>query len=506
MKLEVGKNTKRNMIVGLINKVILLILPFFSKSIINTTLGTEYLGLNSLFSSILSVLTLSELGFSSAMVYHMYKPIAEDNHKKINALLNLYRKAYLMIGIVISLVGVIIIPFLPFLVKGSYPSDINIYIIYVVQLINTSLSYFLFGYKQSLLVAYQRDDINSLINLITQGGMQILQLAILMLTKNYYYFIFIMPVFTVVNNLWIAYFTKKLFPFAKCEGKLEKDTLSSIKKLVAGSFIQKACATTRNSLDSICISSFVGLAITGIYNNYFIIFNGITVLLSIVGSSLAGGIGNHVVVKNKDENYHELEMLDFLYMMISGWCTVCLLCMSQTFMKFWMGKDMMLSISTVILMCIYFYMLKVGDMRGVYYNATGMWWEMRYRSIVETIANVILNVILGYFYGVNGIVLATVISMFFFNFLWGATIVFKNYFGSSKLKKYFYYHAKYAVITFIVCFISYFVASKMSSQSSIIELVERTVACILIPAILYLGIYCKTKLFKQSLRMVKKNK
>ncbi len=506
MKLEVGKNTKRNMIVGLVNKIILLILPFFTKSIINTTLGTEYLGLNSLFSSILSVLTLSELGFSSAMVYHMYKPIAEDDHGKINALLNLYRKAYLVIGLAISLVGIVIIPFLPLLVKGSYPADINIYIIYVIQLLNTALSYFLFGYKQSLLVAYQRDDINSLINLITQGGMQILQLVLLILTRNYYYFIIIMPVFTIANNLWIAYFTKKLFPYAKCEGKLEKDTLKSIKKLVAGSFIQKACATTRNSLDSICISTFVGLAITGIYNNYFIIFNGITVLLSIVGTSLAGGIGNHVVVKSKEENYHELEMIDFLYMQISGWCTVCLLCLSQVFMHFWMGEKLMLSMPTVVLMCVYFYMLKVGDMRGVYYNATGMWWEMRYRSIVETIANLVLNIVLGYFYGVNGIVLATIISLFFFNFLWGATIVFKNYFGSFQLKGYFYYHAKYAVITFIICFISYFISSKIRNQSPVIELIERAVVCILVPTILYLGIYCKTKLFKQSLKMVKKNK
>lgn len=502
MRLEVGKNTRRNMMVGILNKTVLLIFPFFTKSIINTTLGSEYLGLNSLFSSILSVLALSELGVSSALVYHMYKPIAEDDQNKINSLLNLYKKAYFIIGIIISLLGIMLLPFLPKLIYGTYPEDINIYSIYLIQLFNTSISYFLFGYRQSLLVAYQREDINSLINLLTQGGLQFFQLLLLALTKNYYWYVLCMPLFTIVDNLWISYFTKKLFPYAKCEGDLDKDTFDSIKKLVAGSFVQKACATTRNSLDSICISAYVGLAITGIYNNYYTVFNGITVLLSIVGTSLAGGIGNHVAIKNTDENYHELETLDFLYMQFSGWCTACLLCLSQSFIRLWMGEHMMFSMSTVIFMCLYFYMLKVGDMRAVYYNATGMWWEMRYRSIVETIGNLILNIVLGYLYGVNGIVLATTISLFLFNFLWGATIVFRNYFGLPKLKKYFFYHGKYAVVTFGICFISFFLSKKICNQSALIELVEKSIFCIFVPSLLYLFIYCRTDLCKKSLKMI----
>ncbi len=223
-----------------------------------------------------------------------------------------------------------------------------------------------------------------------------------------------------------------MFPDIKCSGKLDALYLKSIKKLVIGSFIQKACGVTRNSLDSVCISAFVGLSITGIYNNYFTIFNGVTVILAIFITSLTGGIGNHVALKSKAENYEELKKIDFLYLQISGWCTCCLLCLSQPFMKLWMGTDMLLSPLSVLFMCIYFYMLKVGDVRSIYYSTTGMWWEMRYRSIVETVANLILNIVLGYLFGINGIILATVISLFLFNFLWGASIVFKNYFGLEK--------------------------------------------------------------------------
>ena len=129
---------------------------------------------------------------------------------------------------------------------------------------------------------------------------------------------------------------------------------------------------------------------------------------------------------------------------------------------------------------------------------------MRYRSIVETIANLILNVVLGYFYGINGIVMATIISLFFFNFLWGATIVFKNYFGNRKLKKYFFYHARYAITTFLVCFISFFITMRINHSVALVELIIKGIVCIFVTAFFYLCLYGKSKVFKQSLNMIRK--
>lgn len=506
MKIDVKRNAKRNIIFGFVNKIVLLFFPFFIKSFINTYLGAEYLGLNSLFASILSVLSLTELGISSALVYHMYKPIAEDDTKKICALLNFYRKTYLIIGSVTSVLGLLLLPLLPKLINGEWPENVNIYIIYLIQLLANCISYFMFGYKQSLLVAYQREDINSIINLLTQSGMQIVQILILVMLRNYYFYVMCIPVFTLLNNLWIWWFTKRMFPDINCSGKLDTSDLNSIKKLVVGSFIQKACGVTRNSLDSVCISAFVGLSITGIYNNYYTIFNGVTVVLAIFITSLTGGIGNHVVLKSKKENYEELQQIDFLYLQISGWCTCCLLCISQSFMKIWMGKDMLLSPLSVLFMCIYFYMLKIGDVRSIYYSATGMWWEMRYRSIVETVANLVLNVILGYYYGINGIILATVISLFLFNFLWGASIVFKNYFGLEKLRGYFLYHLKYFVVTTIICFVTWVITMNINLESDFANLVVKGIVCVFISAVFYILIYCRTNIFKNVLYMVKARK
>jgi len=504
MRFNVKLNAMRNIFFGIINKILLMVLPFVVKSIINYYLGAEYLGLSSLFSSILQVLLLSELGFSSALVYHMYRPIAENDQKMINALLNLYKKAYQIIGLIIMFVGLAIALLLPHLIKGECPEDVNITIVYVIQLANTVISYFLFGYKQSLLTAYQREDVNSIINLVVQAGLQLVQILLLVFTKNYYLYIACMPVFTVINNVWIGLITKKMYPEAICYGKLDNNTLSDIKKLVAGTFIQKACATTRNSLDSICISSFIGLTLTGIYNNYYTILSGLTLMLGIIGTSLSGGVGNHVAIKSKSENFEELSKLDFLYMNISSWATVCLLCIYQPFMKLWMGEDMQLPFGVVVLLCIYFYLLKMGDMRSLYSSANGLWWKMRYRSIFETICNVGLNIGLGLAFGIYGIIMATIISIFVCNFLWSSLILFAEYFGKSKMIKYFVYQAKYALSTILICCVSYFVCNCVKSNSMLLVILLRGTISTAIFIGFFMVLYGKNRTFKESLAMIKK--
>lgn len=502
MKIDVGKNTKRNLIVGIVSKTILMILPFVVRSVIVTYLNSDYLGLNSLFSSILSVLALSEMGFGVAMVYHMYKPVAKDDQDTINALLALYKKVYNVIGVAIICIGLILIPFLPLLINGSFPSDINLTVVYGIELLNVSLTYFLFGYKQSLLVAYQRDDVKSLANLVTQIGLQLVQILLLIFTKNYYTFVFCMPVFTIINSLWIGYITKKMYPNAVCKGALPKETLSSIKRLVIGSFIQKACATTRNSLDSICVSLFLGLTKTAIYNNYFGILNAVRTVTYIGIESLTGGIGNHVALKSSEENFKELKCLDFLYMTVSGWCSICLLCLFQPFMKLWMGEELMLPFSSVVLFAFYFYTTKIGDIKSNYTTARGLWWRMKYRSLAETIVNLVLNVVLGYFFGINGIIIATAISLITCNFFWGAAILFDDYFNKKQLTEYFIYHIKYLFITIVFAVVSFLVCQVVNIGHEFLNLFIKLVICIILPLGLYYLTYRKTKLFKETINML----
>ncbi len=502
MKLNVMKNAKRNMMFGLANKLALVLCPFAVRTVMQLVLGAQYLGLNSLFSSILSILSLTELGFGSAVVYHMYRPIAQNDIETVNALLYFYKRVYRGIGILILAAGALWIPFLPYFIHGDYPEEVNLTVLYLIYLINASISYFMYAYKSSLLVAYQREDGNSIANLLITVLLNGSQIAALFVFRNYVLFLLLTPVFTIANNLLIACMVKKMFPQYHCKGTLPACLAQDIRQRVQGAFLSKLCMVSRNAFDSIVASMFLGLTVTAMYNNYYYVMHGVNVMLSVIPASFLGGVGNHVAVKSVEENFIELKKLDFLYMWISGWCTVCFVCLFQPFMQWWMGEEMMLPEPVMILFCLYFYLLSAGDMRSVYSSANGLWWQHRRRSVAEAAANLILNFILGRFFGIYGILTATILTIFVCNFVWGVRIVFKHYFQLFRLKEYYGCHIKYALATCVLCILTYNVCAWLPCGQVMGGLLLRALVCVVLPNIGYALIYGRTDMFWQVRQMV----
>ena len=179
------RNVLKNVEWGLIQKVLTLIVPFINRTVIIKVLGMEYLGLNSLFTSVLSILSLAELGISSAIISAMYKPIAENDTELVCALMNYFKKAYRVIGLFVTVVGLGIMPFLSKVVKGDVPPDVNIYILYIIYLSNNAISYYLFAYKNCLFIANQRNDVNSKIQAAILIVQNVIQIIMVYLTKNY---------------------------------------------------------------------------------------------------------------------------------------------------------------------------------------------------------------------------------------------------------------------------------------------------------------------------------
>ncbi|MDO4479198.1 MAG: hypothetical protein Q4B73_09230 [Lachnospiraceae bacterium] len=498
MRLERSRNAKRNIIFGVINKSATTFLPFVLRTVIIYVIGAQYLGLDSLFSSILKVLSLTELGFAHAVVYSMYKPIAENDMDTLSALLYFFRKVYRIIGTVILLVGLALLWFVPYLIKDGYPADINIYVLYLMFLLNTCLSYFLFGYKTSLLNAYQRVDVSSKINTLVMIGCYAAQILVIFLTRNYYVYILVMLLATVVNNLCTAYFTKKLFPHILPHGVLSKERRAVVTEKVKGLMLNKICGTSRNAFDSIFMSAFMGLTQTAIYNNYYYITNAVTSFMTIADSSLLGGVGNSIEMESEEKNYRDMNKFNFIYMWIGGWFTVCLLCLVQPFTQLVWGKDMMFSFGIVITFCLYFYTLKMGDIRYTYSSACGLWWENRYRAITEAVANILLNFFLGKYFGAFGIVLATLLSLFVFNFLWGSTIIFRHYFKHQKMSEYFSQHAFYAAVTFGICVLTWYLCSQITGPLVLILLL-RALVCLVLPNMIYLIVYRRYGLYREAI-------
>lgn len=501
MAYERSKNAIRNIKFGSIEKAVSILLPFAVRTIFIRMLGAEYSGLNSLFSSILTVLNLTELGFNTAITYNLYKPIAQDDTLTINALLFYYRKVYRYVGIIILVLGLSLVPFLPCFIKSSYPTDINLTYVYLVFLLDTVLSYFLFAYYRSLLFAFQRNDILNRINVAVTVIHRVLQIIILLTVRNYYVFILTMPVFTLAGNFVTAAAAKKMLPIYHPEGQISEELHANIRKKVSGLVVTSVCVVSRNAFDSIFVSMFLGLIDTTMYNNYYYIMNSIIGVMIVPASSIMAGLGNSVAVESSEKNYHDMNRLNFVYMWVSGWFTVCLLCLYQPFMKIWMGESLMFSYPVVVLFCLYFYVLKMGDIRGLYVEATGIWWEQRFRSIAEAVANLILNYLLGKYFGVYGIISATLISLFFINFCYGSTIIFRYYFKGQRIRDYFGSNALYAGVTVLVAVITLGLCS-LVKMSDFVTLAIRAMICTLLPNVLYFLIYRHTKNYQESIPWV----
>lgn len=505
-KIERTKNATRNIIWGVIEKIVTILMPFICRTVFIKVLGSEYLGLNSLFSSILQVLSISELGIGTAIVFSMYRPIAEDDEDTLCALLNVYKKVYQIIGTIILLVGFAIIPMLPKLIKGTHPSEVNIYILYIIYLFNTVIGYYLFAYKQALFSAYQRNDLLSkrttVINFISNS----MQIALLILVHNYYVYLLVLPVATIVTNLANAYLASKIYPNIQCRGQISTEMKKSIKKRIVGLLSFKIYNVIFTSVDTIVISSFLGLTSLAIYNNYYYIQTSIIGFLTILTAAITAGIGNKMITNSRDDNYQDFKNFTFVNGWISSWCSVFLLCLYQHFIRIWIGESYLFPFSTVYLMVIYFFLPRLTTMTYTYREAAGLWWEDRFRPLVATAVNLIVNILLVQTIGMNGVIISTLICTIFINVPWGSYILFKNYFKKS-FKEYFGQLMYYLVITNLAGFATLLICSLLPSTGWIILFAKAFICCI-VPNMIFFVCYKNTKEFdyakKLSVRILNK--
>lgn len=497
MKINKTKNAMKNIAYGYTNKILVMLLAFITRTVIIKTLCVDYIGLNTLYSSVLVILSLAELGFGTAMAYSMYKPIADDNKEAINALLNLYRKIYRIIGIIVLFVGIAIMPVLSYLIKGEHPADINIHALYLIFLTNNVVGYFFFAYKQALLNAHQRNDIVSRIGIVTTVFMYSMQIGALLLFRNYYVYAIFLPITTLINNIFVAIVTKKIYPEYRCEGKVDSLIKKNISKQIYALFLHRIGYVIQSSIDSICISAFMGLTLLGKYNNYFYIITAIEAFITIIKQSYVAGIGNSLIVETKEYNKKLFYKFFMSMCWIVGWCSVCLMCLYQPFMRLWVKEENMLPLSTVICLVILFVVSQNRETITMYKDALGMWHQDRLKPISISIVNLCLTVISVFFGCLNGVVIATVIAYLFVGTPWEIYVFFKNYM-EEKPYKYYLKLLYYFVIDACAIIFTYFVCTFIH-LSGVVELIVKLGVCLVIPNIIFALMYSVLPEFKMML-------
>ncbi len=500
-------NAKRNITWALIAKVLMIVGPFVIRTIFIQKLGAEYLGLSSVYTSVLQVLNLTELGFGSAVVYSMYKPVAEGDTRTVAAFLNYFKGVYRKIGLVILALGLVVMPFLSLFISDPVPEDVNLYLGYLLYLGNSVLSYFLFAYKQSLLVAYQRNDTISKVAIVVVLLQYTLQIAVLMLVPNFYLYVVVIPLCTVVANLSQAWAVKRLFPEYSDKAlkslSISDEERASVYQRVKGLMLQSLVGVSRNSFDSLFISAFIGLVAVAAYSNYFVVLSGLTGVLSTITGAVTSAVGNSVVTETKEKNFADCRLFTFLFALLSIVLSACLISLYQSFMTLWVGDALVLEFAVPQLLTVFFYVLTLGGVRTVYISASGIWWHMRWARIAEAVLNIVANAVLVQLLGLPGVVLGTVINLFFINFVYGSWVLFKQYFGLDKLKTFFADHALYMLACLVVCVATYFVCG-LIPDSTVFWWLVKALACIVFSSLLLCAMFGWTKRFRDGIAFIKR--
>lgn len=477
-------NATRNAITGIVSKIILMAFPFIIKSIIIRKLGAEYLGLDSLFVSILQVLNLAELGFSSAVTFCLYKPLAENDVELVCAYLSFFKKVYKWIGTIIFIFGIALMPFVPIIIKSGCPEETNIYILYVLQLINTTVSYWLWAYKNVLLEAAQKQSIINIINFVTSFLRYIFQILAIIIFRSYYLYLIVLICSTVVNNIYVNIAVKRLFPEYLYKAELDIKNKKELQKQVSGVAISKIATTCRNSFDSIFLSLYLGLISVSIYSNYYYIFSTVFAFVVVLINAVAAGLGDYAARESSEANYKLFRNLDFVVCWLGSWITICMVCLYQDIMKVWVGVKYLAPYSTMILFCIYYYVNHIGVLRSAYSRAYGIWWKIKHISILEAVLNIVLNAVLGYLWGMNGIIFATIITVFVFSFLWNGKVVINKCFMTSS-KEYFVRMAWNAAKTICSAIVTIWVCEQVNYDNNLLGIILKLCICIVCPNIIF---------------------
>ena len=405
------QNSIRNSAFGIASQIVIILISFFTRSIFLKYLSEEYLGLNGLFSNVISILSLTELGFGTAAIYALYKPLAAKEEEQVAALMNLYAKIYHIMFAIVTILGLILLPFIRYIIK-DLPEDIpNIHLIYLLFVLNSALSY-LFAYKRSLLFADQKNFKISVVTTVFKLLLAMSQIVGLMLTSNYYVYLGAMIVCGVLENLVISTIVDRNYPYlrkyrkAKASPEVKQGRKDNTKSLI----VHKIGTIAVYQTDNLIISAFINLATTGLYSNYTMITNSLQQLTNSLVEGMKASIGIYNASETPARRIILFKKFNLLLHLINSFCTTCLLCLFNPFIEFAFGEEYLFAMPLVLLICLEFYVRGMRVSFNTVKETCGIFRPDRYKPLFEAAGNLTLSILFVKWIGFAGIMLSTILT------------------------------------------------------------------------------------------------
>ena len=477
--MRIEKSTK-NIKIAWILQLVHILCQFFSRTAIIYMLSNEYVGLSGLFSNVLMILSLAELGIGEAIVFSLYSPIAKNEISKIKSIMRFYKRIYIGVGGFVLAAGLLMTPFIDFFIKEK-PDIPNLHLIYVLYVVNTAVSYF-FSYKSAYVSARQNNYIVALNNGICEILMVIVQVLILVMSRNYIGFMLVGILFVLIQNISITRIADKRYPYLKDKDVIDlpRDIFAEIKKNTLAMVFHKIGTIIVFATDYLIISKFIGLVISGIYANYTMIVNAVTVFISKFFTAISASVGNLAALEDVETQEKALKRVFFINFWLYSFASCCLFNLLNPFINdIWVKKDTVFGTGVVLLIVMKTYFT------GMRKNAKGLYWYNKYMPIYESLINLGVSLVLVKPLGVSGVLLGTIVSTVT-TCAWIEPYVLYKYGFHKSVMPYYKNYLKLSLVFFAILGVCYGAVSLVPGHSFTAFLIKLVISVILPNILLYI--------------------
>lgn len=488
------KNSIKNILMNFVNNVLLNLFRFILRVVFVKVLSEVYLGVNGLLSNVLGILALSELGIGTAINFSLYKPLSDKDEKKINSLMRFYRKAYMIISLVVLVMGLGLLPFLDFFIKDSSGIE-HLNIIYLIFLANMVIGY-LFSYKRTLIVADQKNYKIMPIIIFCNFLMTILQIIVLLVFKNYFIYLFMQTLCILLENLLVNNYINKNYKYLKNINeaeKVDKEEFNVIKKNVKALMFHKVGSYAVTSTDNLIISKFVGLAAVGIYSNYCLILNTISSIIFVFINNITASFGNLIVDSKPKKRLCVFNEINYVYYVMYAISFVCFINLFNPFIELAFGKEFVLSMDVVIMIVINFYLLGMTTILDTVKSAAGLYDNDKYVPFIQALLNIVVSIVLAIKIGLVGVFIGTFISTLV-PLIVKPIIIYKHIFECSS-REYFKQFTFQTIILVVSVVSSILILNIVSISNLILDIIVRLIVSLLSSGLIILIFTYKSEEF-----------
>jgi len=483
----------RNTTVAMLARMVAILAGFTTRVVFTHTLSRDYVGINGLFSDILNVLALSELGAGTAITYALYQPVSEGNIEKQKSLMQMFRNIYLAVAAIIFSGGLLVIPFMGVLIKNQ-PQIEHLILIYLLYLVNSVLSY-LAVYKRTLMDAHQLSYIGVLYHTLALILQNLLQIFILIAAGNFVLYILAAILCTLLNNIAISRKADQMYPYLaeKDIQRLPEQEKKAIYQNIRAMLMHKFGSVIVNNTDNLLLSSLVGIISNSLYSNYYLIIGSIRQVLNQMFQGIAASVGNLGVEEDPERVKKIFEASFFIGQWMFGMAAICIFEVIDVFAGFCFGENYVFTRDITFVLCLNFYLTGMRQASVVFRESLGIFWQDRYRPLAEAAINLTVSIFLGIHIGTAGVFWGTAVSTVTTS-LWLEPYMLYRHFLKSSPVTYFLRYGLYASVTLFLWFGVDFLCRSINGSPWMV-CVERLVVCLIIINLVYLLFYHRMKEF-----------